>query len=101
MKIISVRENPEYKDKAVKFFQDSWNEVYPMLYKDSITNCINAENNLPQWYLLEKDKNIIGCAGLVTNDFISRMNLYPWISFKYGVGGLHWHSRYSLSAISC
>lgn len=79
MKIISVRESPEYKDRTIKFLQDSWNEVYPMLYEDCIANCIGAENDLPQWYLLEKEGDIIGCAGLITNDFISRMDLYPWI----------------------
>lgn len=79
MKIISVRENPEYKETAIRFFQQSWNSVSPILYEDSITHSIGAENPLPQWYLLEKEGKPIGCAGLITNDFISRMDLYPWI----------------------
>lgn len=79
MQIISVRENPEYKDEAIKYFQRSWQSVLPILYEDSISNSINAKNPLPQWYLLKKDDEIIGCAGLITNDFISRMDLYPWI----------------------
>ncbi|WP_326982217.1 GNAT family N-acetyltransferase [Chryseobacterium sp. MYb264] len=79
MKIISIRQQPEYKDKAIQYFQESWSEVYPKMYEDSITHAIGAEQDLPQWYLLEKDHEIIGCAGLITNDFISRIDLYPWI----------------------
>lgn len=79
MRIISVRENPEYKDKAIHYFQDSWSEVPAVIYEDCITHSINAKDSLPQWYILEKDNTIIGCAGLITNDFISRMDLYPWV----------------------
>lgn len=79
MKIISVRENPEYKDKTIQYFQDSWAEIAPIIYEDCITHSINAKDSLPQWYVLEKDNKIIGCAGLITNDFISRMDLYPWV----------------------
>ncbi len=79
MKIISVRKNPEYKDKAIEYFQRNWQCVLPMIYEDCISHCISAMNPLPQWYLLEKESEIIGCAGLVTNDFISRMDLYPWV----------------------
>lgn len=79
MKIISVRNNPEYKEQAIKYLQDSWPEVVPVIYENCINHCIEAEQLLPQWYLLEKDCNIIGCAGLITNDFISRMDLYPWL----------------------
>lgn len=79
MKIISVRENPSYAAKAIAYFQQNWKSVDPVIYDDSITNCIGSKNPLPQWYLLEKMGETIGCAGLITNDFISRMDLYPWV----------------------
>ena len=79
MNIISIRETPEYKDTAIKYFQQSWKSVLPIIYEDCITHSIEARNSLPQWYLLEKDTEIIGCAGLITNDFISRGDLYPWV----------------------
>ncbi len=80
MKIISVRENPDIKDIAIQYFQHKWPSVWPIIYEDSINHCITARNFLPQWYLLEKEGEIIGCAGLITNDFISRGDLYPWIN---------------------
>lgn len=79
MKIVSIRENPDYKDSAIKYFQQSWKSVWPIIYEDAINHCINAKNKLPQWYLLEKENEIIGCSGLITNDFISRGDLYPWV----------------------
>ena len=69
MKIISIRENPAYKDIAINYFQSKWPSVYPVLYEDSINHSIDSPNPLPQWYLLEKDNEIIGCAGLITNEF--------------------------------
>lgn len=79
MKIISVRENPEYKDKMIQYFQNSWSEISPIIYEDCIKHSIEAKDALPQWYLLENNDEVIGCAGLITNDFISRMDLYPWV----------------------
>ena len=83
MKIISVRAHPEYKDRAIKYIQDCWSEISPVIYEDCITHCVDATQALPQWYLLELDEELIGCAGLITNDFISRMDLYPWICAIY------------------
>jgi N-acetylglutamate synthase-like GNAT family acetyltransferase len=83
MNIISVRENPDYKNKAIEYFQRSWKSVLPVIYEDSITHSLTARNSLPQWYLLENNGDIIGCAGLITNDFISRGDLYPWICALY------------------
>lgn len=79
MRIISIRETPEYKSLAISYFQKSWPKVNPIIYSDCIEHSITSTQPLPQWYLLEKDQQIIGCAGLITNDFISRMDLYPWI----------------------
>ncbi len=79
MNLISVREQPEYVDIAIQYFQKTWKSILPKIYEDCIGNCVNAKNPLPQWYLLMDKETIIGCAGLITNDFISRMDLYPWI----------------------
>lgn len=84
IKVISIRENPEYKDISIKYIQGIWaNEKSMKVYEDCITNCITTLRPLPQWYLLMDKNKVIGCAGLITNDFISRMDLYPWISSLY------------------
>lgn len=76
--ILSVREHPEYVERVTTYLQQSWSDVWPVLYSDSVGHCVGAQNPLPQWYVLEKEGEWIGCAGLITNDFISRMDLYPW-----------------------
>ncbi len=84
MKIVSIRENPEYKHIAIKYIQTKWANADSLkVYEDCILKCINAKAPLTQWYLLCNDNEIIGCAGLITNDFISRMDLYPWICALY------------------
>ncbi|MHA7109613.1 GNAT family N-acetyltransferase [Sunxiuqinia elliptica] len=79
MNVISVREQPAYKDMAIAYFQKNWKGVLPVIYEDCINHSIEASAPLPQWYLLMNEATIIGCAGLITNDFISRMDLYPWV----------------------
>lgn len=83
MKIVSVRENPEYADAAVRYISACWPEVSPLIYEDCIRHARHAAGPLPQWYLLISGDEIAGCAGLITNDFISRMDLWPWACALY------------------
>ena len=84
MEIISIREQPQYVDQAISYFQDKWgSETTKMLYQDAISRSIGAVNPLPQWYILLVDNEVVGCAGLIANDFISRCELYPWLCALY------------------
>lgn len=83
MKIVLVNENAEYKKIAIEFFQKTWaNEKKEKIYEDCILHC-STEGILPKWYLLIEKNKVIGGAGLITNDFISRMDLFPWICALY------------------
>lgn len=84
MNVVSVREHPEYKQAAIRYFQDKWaTDTSVMVYENCIQHALLTDAPLPQWYLLEDGDDIIGCAGLIPNDFISRMDLWPWICALY------------------
>ncbi|HFT7666109.1 MULTISPECIES: GNAT family N-acetyltransferase [Serratia] len=84
MDMISVRQAPELAPRAIAYFQRHWaTEETLMMYEDAINRSLGAANPLPQWYLLMENDLILGCAGLITNDFISRGELYPWLCALY------------------
>ena len=78
IQIIGIRDNPEYLERGIDYFASKWG-IDRRIYADSISHSITTGNPLPRWYLILKDDEIIGSYGLVTNDFISRQDLYPWL----------------------
>ncbi|MFO7952703.1 MAG: GNAT family N-acetyltransferase [Bacillota bacterium] len=76
--IIGVRDNKKYLEKATDYFSAKWG-IERNIYADCISSSITTESPLPRWYLMLKRNQIIGGCGLITNDFISRRDLYPWL----------------------
>lgn len=78
MTILSLREHPEMLETFIGFFSAHWGK--PELYRDCMKAALTTSSPLPQWYLaVAGEGSPTGGAGLITNDFVSRMDLYPWL----------------------
>lgn len=81
--MLSVRDNPEYIDRAVDYLSAKW-PIPRIIYQDCVSNSMTTKNTLPRWYLLiDESEAIIGCYGLIVNDFNSRQDLWPWLCALY------------------
>jgi GNAT superfamily N-acetyltransferase len=80
MEIIDLREHSHWLEPGIRYFQDRWaSEARRPVYDDCIRHSVNSPSPLPHWILLVEGDEILGGAGLITNDFISRMDLWPWL----------------------
>lgn len=84
LKIINAKEYPGGIGAAVDYIHGKWgNENNYAFYKDAIYNSSLPGKPLPQFFLLLKNEKTIGCSALISNDFISRHDLYPWLACLY------------------
>jgi len=81
LEIVNLKEYSGGIDKAVSYIHWVWGseQNYPF-YKDAIYHSSLPGKALPHFFALLKDNEIIGCSALITNDFISRHDLYPWMA---------------------
>ncbi len=78
-KIISIRENPDFAERGADYFASKWN-ISRAIYLDSIEDGIQTVRTLPRWYLLlDGEERIIGGFGLILNDFVDRVDLFPYL----------------------
>lgn len=84
MEIIELSHRPDLLDRAVQYFWSCWgSDSNRIFYQDCIENSLQAEKQLPKFYLSLAEDHIIGSYALLTNDLISRQDLMPWLACLY------------------
>jgi GNAT superfamily N-acetyltransferase len=84
MRILGIREHPELLEEGARFFNMAFGGQNSYgLYFDCIKASLTTKSPLPRWYLMMDDKKIAAGCGIITNDFISRMDLWPWLCALY------------------
>jgi N-acetylglutamate synthase-like GNAT family acetyltransferase len=81
MEIVNALNYPEGVDTAIRYIHSKWGDKDNLaFYTDAIIHSGKDETSLPQFYLAIQNDTIIGCFALITNDFISRHDLFPWFA---------------------
>ncbi|WP_052143270.1 GNAT family N-acetyltransferase [Vibrio cholerae] len=66
---------------CTKYIHSKWGSQKNYSYfENAIINSSKREDSIPQFYVLINRDEIVGCFGLINNDFVSRHDLYPWFS---------------------
>lgn len=76
--IVDVKDAGHLEEKAIDYFSSAFG-IDRKIYLDAIGNSPIRKEEIPRWFLALDGDEIIGCIGLIMNDFISRQDLYPWI----------------------
>ena len=78
---ITLKDEPELKDEAAKWFHDKWG-VPEEAYLECMDAYLNEETDYG-WYLCLDGERIIAGLGVIENDFHDRKDLKPNICAVY------------------
>ncbi len=80
--ILKIRENAGMIEESATWFNKMWG-IPKQAYLDSMNDCIEGTNAVPQWYIAVMDRKIIGGLGVIENDFHNRPDLSPNVCAVY------------------
>lgn len=78
---ITLREQPEMKDKAAQWFHEKWG-VPAEAYLECMDSYLSSDTEYG-WYLCLDGDKIIGGLGVIENDFHERKDLAPNVCAVY------------------
>ncbi|MDA0150681.1 GNAT family N-acetyltransferase, partial [Vibrio sp. LaRot3] len=80
-RIYNFNDCPRGISECTKYIHSKWGSQKNYSYfENAVVNSSELERSIPQFYVLTYNDEIVGCFGLIINDFISRHDLYPWFS---------------------
>jgi N-acetylglutamate synthase-like GNAT family acetyltransferase len=81
LKVVDMQDYEGGIDAAIQYYHDKWgNEENYAFFEDAIKHSSKEKTGLPRFFVLVRGDKIIGCCGLIANDFISRHDLLPWLA---------------------
>lgn len=78
---ITIREQPEMKDKAAQWFHEKWG-VPAEAYLECMDSYLSSDTEYG-WYLCLDGDKIVGGLGIIENDFHERKDLAPNVCAVY------------------
>lgn len=81
-KIIRLADMPEMKEQAARWFHEKWG-IPLNAYLESMEECLEKKEPVPQWYMAVEGLKIIGGMGVIENDFHNRKDLAPNVCAVY------------------
>lgn len=83
-KIVNFKDYSGGIEAAARYYHSKWgSESNFGFFFDAVKHSSNSREGLPRFYLMLKGEEIVGCSALVTNDFNSRHDLWPWLAGLY------------------
>ena len=81
-KLVYLRNEPHLKETAARWFHEKWG-IPEEAYLESMTDCIEKGEAIPQWYVVMEGERILGGCGIIENDFHERKDLAPNVCAVY------------------